>query len=424
MQRWVNHSEIVVLSVIVVMLTACGGSSGSSGSSREPTLAGALPQQEQSPNESDSASNNSTTQTSNTNQVETGSQNTVDGPNEVEPGGSFDPLAESATSGASEVAAVVSDPEDAGFVAGDKTHFVAAMQGAWMDAECKLLSTPVNGYTSTRAIHVFAGADYIVNQYSYVNADCTGIPYGEWYPLKIHDWNLGGYRLLSDGSYAWELDYVVTQRGLFRNEPGPSINTRFYDIVQFSGGQMRFGNSAAAYSINRPDSLAPTLLSRHQPRGKIDLQAEDLWGAWVSDCVGRLQASYEFDAGTLVITDENWADVGCEGDSYAVRRSTFNIIYGETTLSNHGDTLLLFEIEAVTNELIKFDASTGFDEPDFKVPEGKTEYRAVSVDQDNTLILGYCLIRNSGEDDCQDSPERAPDMVDYNWNVRFTKIGQ
>ena len=312
------------------------------------------------------------------------------------------------------------DPTSANFIESDPNHFKSAMQGAWVTSDCRPLSSLVNSNQSTREVKVFTPSELIVNQYSYKSSDCTGIPTGEWYPLPIFSWNLINYRILSDGTGAWELDTKVSQRGLYQDIAGDDTGTSFYDVVSFVGSRLEFGSTPALYAIERPDTRSGVYFEPLIPRRQEDLTPTELLGVWKSACVGRLQATYQFTEDTFVVSDENWADVGCEGESYSVRRSTFNATYGNSFTSIAGEKVIPIEIEAVVNELLKFDESQGLDQPAFKVPEGKVEHRAFTID-DNTLILGYCLRRNSGEDDCQDSLERAPDMVDYNWKVQFIK---
>ena len=312
------------------------------------------------------------------------------------------------------------DPTSADFIESDPNHFRSALQGAWVASDCLPLSSLVSSNKSTREVKTFTATELIVNQYSYASSDCSGIPTGEWYPLPILSWSLVNYINLSDGTGAWELNTKISQRGLYQDIAGDDSGTTFYDVLSFVGSRLEFGSAPALYVIERPDTRSGEYFDPLTPRRQENLIPTELLGVWQSACVGRLQATYQFTDDTFVVTDENWADVGCDGESYSVRRSTFNATYGNSFTGIDAEQLISVEIEAVVNELLKFDDSQGLDQPEFKVPEGKVEHRAFTIDGD-TLILGYCLRRNSGEDDCQDSPERTPDMVDYNWKVQFTK---
>lgn len=313
------------------------------------------------------------------------------------------------------------DPASPEFIEGDPLHFRSALQGVWMASECRQVDDLLSQTASARAVFVFKNSEIVETEYSYDSNDCTGTPFSKWYPLPIRSWTLGEYKTLNDGTRAWELDTSITQRGVYGTEVGLNVGSTSFVNVGFVNGELAFNNLVENYKHTRPDTRPSVYFTRHTPGGLQSLSASALLGTWYASCTGRLESTYEFSADKLVITDENWADVGCEGDSYAVRKTTFDLQYGDSFISLFGDELIAVTLTAVTNELVKFDDSQGLDKPEFKVGQGKTEFRAFTID-DNTLILGYCLYRNNGEDDCQDSVMRKPDMVDLNWSVRFTKI--
>ncbi len=313
------------------------------------------------------------------------------------------------------------DPTSPDFVESDSRFFRTAVLGAWAGTDCRQVNSIFSTTESLRTVFVFTQTQLIESEYVYNSLDCSGIPSSKWYPLPIRSWNLGQYRTLSDGSNVWELDTTVTQRGVYAGDIDEDLGTDSYVNIDFVDGKLEFNTLVENYKITRPAVRSGRYFEKLQGRGLADINAAALAGRWKASCTGRLESTYEFYADSLIITDENWADVGCEGDSYAVRKTTFNLDYGDPFTSVFGNHLIAIKLTAVSNELLKFDTSQGLDEPEFKVQEGKTEFRAVSIDE-NTLILAYCLYRNSGEDDCQDSEERTPDMVDHNWAVRFDKV--
>ena len=313
------------------------------------------------------------------------------------------------------------DPTSPEFIESDPLHFRSALPGVWMASECQQVEDLLSQTASSRAVFVFTDKELVETEYLYNSNDCSGTPSSKWYPLPIRSWTLGEYRTLPDGTDVWELDTTISQRGVYGTEVDLSVGTNSYVNIGFVNGDLAFNSLVENYKHTRPDIRSSVYFKKHIPGGLRPLGANALLGTWYAQCTGRLESTYQFNADTLIITDENWADVGCEGDSYAVRKTTFDLQYGDAFTSLFGDELIAVTLTAVTNELIKFDDSQGLDKPEFKVQQGKTEYRAVSIDN-NTLILGYCLYRNSGEDDCQDSEMRKPDMVDHNWAVRFTKI--
>ncbi len=313
------------------------------------------------------------------------------------------------------------DPESPEFIESDSLHFRSAVLGAWAATECQPFETILNAQVSRHSVFVFTNEELVETEYEYESADCSGTPSSKWYPLPIRSWRLGSYRALPDGSGAWELDTSITQRGVYAGDVSADVGVSSYVNIGFKGGLLEFNPLVDNYNHTRPEARSGVYFKKLIGRGLPSIDSEALIGNWRATCTGRLESSYQFFPDKLVITDENWADVGCEGDSYAVRKSTFELEYGAAFVSIFNDTLMQYKLTAVSNELVKFDDSQGFDKPEFKVPLGKTEYRAVTIDND-VLILAYCLYRNSGEDDCQDSAERTPDMVDHNWSVRFHKV--
>ncbi len=312
------------------------------------------------------------------------------------------------------------DPTSPEFIESEPLHFRSALRGVWMASDCRQVDDLLTQTASSRAVFVFEEKELMETEYSYNTDDCTGSPSSKWYPLPIRSWTLGEYRTLLDGTDVWELDTSITQRGVYGTDVGLSVGSNSYVNIGFVNGELAFNKLVENYKHTRPDTHPSIYFKRLIPSSLPSLSADDLLGSWHASCTGRLESTYEFSANSLIITDENWADVGCEGDSYAVRKTTFDLQYGDSFITLFGDELIAVTLTAVTNELIKFDDSQGLDRPEFKVEQGKTEFRAFTI-ENNTLILGYCLFRNSGEDDCQDSEMRKPDMVDRNWAVRFTK---
>jgi len=313
------------------------------------------------------------------------------------------------------------DPTSSAFIESESQHFENALKGAWIATECKQVESQFTQSESKKAVFVFSDTELVESEYTYNSTDCSGSPSSKWYPLPVRTWSLGEYRTLLDGSGAWELDTSIIQRGVYAGDIDDDVGSRSYVNIGFVEGMLEFNALVENYAHTRPTVRGARFFESLQGRGLSTIDSNALLGQWRAPCTGRLESTYEFFPDSLVITDENWADVGCEGDSYAIRRSTFNLVYGEPFTSIFKDRLIAITLSAVSNELVKFDDSQGLDKPEFKVPEGKTEYRAVSIDN-NTLILAYCLYRNSGEDDCQDSDDRTPDMVDHNWGVRFNKV--
>ncbi len=328
---------------------------------------------------------------------------------------------ESATQGTNPVEVPVPvDPSSPNFVESDPSHFKGALLGVWFGEEC---SENENAESNEflRNVYVFTESELIETEYVYSSEDCTGTPFSYWYPLPIRTWQLGNYRALADGSMAWELDTAISQRGVYAGKVGDDKNTTSYVNIGFVNGQLEMGTLVSGYKTARPENRSGRYFNKKVSDQTPSVTTENLLGTWFSSCSGRLESTYEFFADTLIITDENWANTGCEGDSYAARKTTFSIIYGDVISGVFENKLQTVEITALSNELIHFDASQELEEPEFKVAEGRTEFRAVTIEND-TLILGYCLNRNSGDDNCQDEQSRIPDMVDYNWLVRFEKL--
>lgn len=313
------------------------------------------------------------------------------------------------------------DPTSPDFIKSNQNHFRNAMIGAWISTNCREVETVFSEPSSAQTVFVFTATELVETEYTYNANNCTGVPSSRWYPLPIRSWALGQYRTLLDGTTAWELDTTITQRGIYSGEILHQVGADSYVNIDFVNGELEFNVLEENYKHTRPATRAGVYFEKIPNDEVFSISSDALLGSWYASCTGRLESRYEFFADKLVITDENWADVGCEGDSYAIRKSSFDLEYGDPFSSIFTNDLMAITLTAVSNELLRFDASQGLDEPEFKVPVGKTEYRAVSINN-NTLILGYCLYRNSGEDDCQDSENRKPDMVDHNWAVRFDKV--
>gem|GEM_PF-4361935 len=240
------------------------------------------------------------------------------------------------------------DPTSAAFIESDSTHFRNAMLGAWAAVDCNVDDI---SQTSSKAIYVFTDTEVIESEYIYPSTDCSGIARSEWYPLPIRSWQLGDYRALDDGSMAWELDVSITQRGVYDGRVGDDKGTYSYVNIGFEGDQLEFGDFIEGLKPFRATNRSSRYFAK-MDEDKPAINAQALNGVWFSACSGRLESTYEFYPDTLVVTDENWADSGCEGASYASRRTTFTIDYGEEFTSVFGDKLLSVETAATTTARI------------------------------------------------------------------------
>jgi len=313
------------------------------------------------------------------------------------------------------------NPANGAFDQANRAQFIDALSNAWIGSECESTDSSEDGFASYKIVKTFTDSEYIYNELVYPSGDCTGSPFADWYPSIVESWSLGEFITLADGTGAWEFDSRVTQPGAFAGDPGPAIDTPNFDFATIREGKLYFGDSFAELPENRPTVIEATYFEPRQAGGDTAIDAALLQGTWFSGCVGGVESAYIFNPDTVIIENENWAEAGCEGESFQIRKSTFDVTYGDRFVTRDGDTMLAYDITALSNETIKFDASQGLEPRNFQVPIDMTEYRAVSVDTGNTLIPGYCLYVDTENDDCQNSADRRPDMVDYNWIFRFIK---
>lgn len=320
-----------------------------------------------------------------------------------------------------ELVSVPNDPLAPDFDITNVDHITAAMQGAWILEDCAEHPAPYGSITHIRPVVMVRGFELILDSYAYETDDCSDSPTGEWYPLEIRAWRLGEAVALANGEFIWTFDSILTQRGNYQGVVGDQVDSRYFNIAGFRDGNLVFGGNDSLDETGRPLELSDDQFVRRPSQTATIEDASVIAGIWDSGCTGTLRSTLEFHPDRFVLTDENWTTEGCAGESFAIRRSTFSIEYGAQRTSLFGDPMIPVAVTAQANEMVRFDESQGFPRPEFKVVLGDTEYRAFALENNHNLILGYCLYRSSGVDDCQDSEDRSPDIVDFNWRVRYAR---
>ena len=298
----------------------------------------------------------------------------------------------------------------------DGDFAVDSIIGAW-HSECMASG---NDYIRT----ILAIDENIIAQdvHQYSDSNCSGVPVGLSFPVRIYAYTLGNEVAL--GEAAWEIDTQVTQiseNAVFRD--GVAIGQQRFGLIGFDQNRLHF--SPGSLSIeNRSDSFGATSFS---PKPSLSAAVEgigDFAGLYESSCIlrddtGSTLQQLTVTGSTANTTDFLFLNDFCVGPSDVELLQRTSVVPEPNPITTFfGDYALNVFTSRDEQEII-----SGADllEGEFNVLAARDRYTLFALANNDTLIRGDCVIREST---CKTAPEYFADMIDFEFNpsLRFRQV--